>query len=249
VRFFVLTFVVSIPFWLLGATTSVQLRPGIPVSAFAFVCPGLAAMIRKYEESKGAGVRELLMRTLDYGRTRAKVWYVPVALLMPAISILTYGMMRLTGMPIPGPQFSPPAALATFLAFCLPALGEELGWSGYVIDPLQERWGALRASVLVGVVWAVWHYVPLIQAHRSTTWIAWWSLYTVALRVLIVWLYNNTGRSVFAATLFHASSNVSSVTYSNCYDPRITGLIVAFVAAIVVLVWGPRTLVRTYNAR
>ena len=248
-RFFVLTFVISIPFWLLGATTSVQLLPGIPVSAFAFVCPGLAAMICTYGESKSAGVRELLKRTLDYSRTRAKVWYVPVALLMPAISILTYGMMRLTGMPLPGPQFSPPAALAMFLAFCLTALGEELGWSGYVIDPLQERWGALRASVLVGVVWGVWHYVPLIQAHRSTTWIAWWSLYTMALRVLIVWLYNNTGRSVFTATLFHALSNVSSVTYSNYYVPRITGLIVAFMAALVVLVWGPRTLVRTYNAR
>ena len=71
----------------------------------------------------------------------------------------------------------------------------------------------------------------------------------MALRVLIVWLYNNTGRSVFTATLFHALSNVSSVTYSNYYVPRITGLIVAFMAALVVLVWGPRTLVRTYNAR
>ena len=168
---------------------------------------------------------------------------------MPAISLLTYGMMRLTGMPIPVRQFSLPAALAMFPAFYLAALGEELGWSGYVIDPLQERWDALRGSALVGVVWAVWHYVPLIQVHRSTTWIAWWSIYTVALRVLIVWLYNNTGRSVFASTLFHAFSNVSSVAYSSCYDPRITGLIVAFVATLVVLVWGPRTLVRTKNAQ
>lgn len=71
----------------------------------------------------------------------------------------------------------------------------------------------------------------------------------MALRVLIVWLYNNTGRSVFAATLFHAFSNVSSVTYSSYYDPHITGLIVAFVATIVVLVWGPRTLVRTKNTQ
>jgi uncharacterized protein len=244
-RFFVLAFVLSIPFLLLGATTGVQVLPGIPVSAFAFVCPGLAAAIRVYEESKGTGVRELLKRALDYNRTRAKVWYVPIALLMPAISLLTYGIMRLTGMPLPDPQFSPLAALAMFIAFCLAALGEELGWSGYVIDPLQERWGALRASMLVGVIWAIWHYVPLIQVHRSTTWIAWWSLYTVALRVLIVWLYNNTGHSVFAATLFHAFSNVSSVTYSSYYDPRITGLIVAFVAILVILVWGPRTLVRT----
>ncbi len=246
-RFCLLTFTLSAPFLLLGSATSLHLLSGIPVSAFVFVCPGMAAAILVYEESKSAGVRDLLKRALDYGRIRAKVWYVPVTLLMPAISLLTYGMMRLTGMPIPGPQFSVPAALAMFLAFCLAALCEELGWSGYIIDPLQERWGALRASLLVGVVWAVWHYVPLIQVHRSTTWIAWWSLYTVALRVLIVWLYNNTGGSVFAATLFHAFSNASSVTYSSYYDPRITGLIVAFVATIVVLVWGPRTLVRPKN--
>jgi len=237
----------SVPFLLLGAASSLQLLPGIPLSAFAFVCPGMAAAILVYEESKSAGVRDLLKRALDYSRIRAKVWYVPVTLLMPAVSLLTYGMTRLTGMPIPGPQFSFPTALAMFLPFCLAALGEELGWSGYLIDPLQERWGALRAGVLVGVVWAVWHYVPLIQVHRSTTWIAWWSLYTLALRVLIVWLYNNTGRSVFAATLFHAFSNLSSVTCSSYYDPRITGLIVAFVGTIVVLVWGPRTLVRTKN--
>ncbi len=248
-RFCSLTFILSVPFLLLGAATSLQLLAGIPVSAFAFVCPGMAAAILVYEESKGAGVRDLLKRALDCSRIRAKVWYVPLTLLMPAISLLSYGMMRLTGMPIPVPQFSLPAALVMFLAFFLTALGEELGWSGYVIDPLQERWGALGASILVGVVWAVWHYVPLLQVHRSTTWIAWWSLYTVALRVLIVWLYNNTGRSVFAATLFHAISNVSSVTYSSYYDPSITGLIVAFVATIVVLVWGPRTLVRTKNTQ
>ena len=78
--------------------------------------------------------------------------------------------------------------------------------------------------------------MPLVQAHRSAAWIAWWSLNTVALRVLIVWLYNNTGKSVFAAALFHAFANVSGVTFSNYYDPRITGLIVAFAAAIVTVV-------------
>ncbi len=122
-----LTFMLSVPFLLLGATTGLQLLPGIPLSAFAFGCPGMAAAILVYEERRCVGVRELLKRALDYSRIRAKVWYVPIMLLMPAISLLTYGMMRLTGMPIPGPQFSLPAALAMFLTFCPAALGEELG--------------------------------------------------------------------------------------------------------------------------
>ena len=131
-----------------------------------------------------------------------------------------------------------------FVVFFISALGEELGWSGYVIDPLQERGSALWAAIVVGVVWAIWHFVPLVQAHRSPGWIAWWSFGTVALRVLTVWIYNNTGRSVFAATLFHAVSNLSTLAIPAYYDPQIVSPILAFEAAVVALVWGPRTLAR-----
>ena len=48
------------------------------------------------------------------------------------------------------PQFTAPAALVLALAFFVAALGEELGWSGYVIDPMQKRWGALRAGIIWG---------------------------------------------------------------------------------------------------
>jgi uncharacterized protein len=50
---------------------------------------------------------------------------------------------------------------------------------------MQARWKALQASVLLGLVWAVFHYVPLMQHGRSAGWIAWWALSTVAFRVLI----------------------------------------------------------------
>ena len=71
---------------------------------------------------------------------------MPITLLMPSISLLTYGIMRLTGMPIRGHQFALPAALAMVLAFGLAAFGEEVGWSGYVIDPLQHRWARSGAA-------------------------------------------------------------------------------------------------------
>ncbi len=216
-----------------------------------FFCPVTAALILVYRENKTAGVTELLKRSFDYKRIRAKVWYAPIVLLMPGVMVLSYGLMRLMGVTLPTPQFPVLAALAMFLAFFIAALGEELGWSGYVIDPMQDRWGALRAGILLGLVWAAWHIVPLVQAHRSPAWIAWWCLSTVATRVLIVWLYNNTGKSVFATALFHTMSNLSWQLFpihGSYYDPRVTGLIVAFAAAIVTVVWGPRTLARYKNA-
>jgi membrane protease YdiL (CAAX protease family) len=243
--FFLLVFALSLPFFLAGALIRRPFLPGLPVSALMFVCPMAAALIRVYGEDRTAGVIGLLKRSFDGRRIRAKIWYVPVILLRPGVMVLSYVLMRRMGVPLPAPESTVPAALALFLALFIAALGEELGWSGYVIDPMQERWGAARAGVLVGLVWVAWHIVPLLQVHRSPAWIAWWSLETVATRVLIVWLYNNTGKSVFAATLFHTMSNVSWLLFpihGSYYDPRIVGPITAFTAVLVTVVWGPRTL-------
>jgi len=110
---------------------------------------------------------------------------------------------------------------------------------------MQDRWNALQAGLLLGLVGATWHIVPLVQANRSPSWIAWQCLNTVAIRILLVWLYNNTGKSVFSAALCHAMVNVSWLLFPNYgshYDPRIIGLITVFAAAVVTVVWGPRTL-------
>src|SRR6266568_8424366 len=183
-RFFLLVFALSLPFWLAGTLTSSQLLPALPVSALALLCPVTAAAIFVYGEDKSAGVKELLKRAFDFKRVKAKIWYVPIILLMPCIMVLSYGVIRLTGVPLPAPAFSIGTILALFVAFFIGALGEELGWSGYAIDPLQERFGALGGALLLGVVWAVWHYVPLLEAHRSLAFIAWWFLGTVAARII-----------------------------------------------------------------
>jgi uncharacterized protein len=245
--FVLLVFGLSAPFWLMGAVTRSQLLPGLPVSALAAACPLLAAAILVGREGGTTRVVALLMRSFDYGRIRSKVWYAPIVLLTPMTAVSAYGVMRLRGEPLPRPGVSLSEALVLLLTFFVGALAEELGWSGYLIDPLQDRWDALRASLLLGLVWALWHLVPLMQADRAPAWIAWWCVSTVALRILCTWLYNNTGKSVFAVTLFHAMSNLSWQLFPNHgshFDPRLTGLIMAFTAAAVAAVWGPRTLVR-----
>jgi CAAX protease family protein len=246
-KFFLLLFALSIPFWLTGALTTFQLLPGLPVSSLAAFCPAIAALILVYRENRTEGLSELLRRCFDYERIRAKIWYAPIILLRPGIMVLSYGLMRWTGVLLPAPQFPVVEVLTLLAVFFVAALCEELGWSGYAIDPMQERWNALEAAILLGFVWAAWHVVPLVQAHRSLAWIAWWWLDSVSARVLIVWIYNNTGKSVFAAALFHAISNVTWQLFpihGSYFDPRVTGLITAGAAAIVTVVWGPRTLAR-----
>lgn len=65
------------------------------------------------------------------------------------------------------------------------------------------------------------------------------------MRVIIVWLYNNMGKSVFAGALFHTTINVTWQLFpiqGSFFEPRVTGAITALVAAAVAVLWGPRTL-------
>jgi len=121
-----------------------------------------AALILVYGENKTAGVIALLERSFDYKRIREKIWYAPIVLLMPGVMVLSYELMRLMGVPVPTPQISILATAGMFIAFFIAALGEEMGWPGYVIDPMQNRWGALQA---LEFSWG-W-YGPL--AHNSTS--------------------------------------------------------------------------------
>ena len=136
-KFFLLVFVLSIPFYLFGALTGLNLSPDLPVSALMVVAPATAAAILVYRETGSAGVIELLSRSFDYKRIKVKVWYALIVLLKPGIAVLSYGLMRFMGLPLPNPQFQVLAPLGMFVLFFIAAVGEELGWSGYVIDVVK----------------------------------------------------------------------------------------------------------------
>ncbi len=246
-KFFALVFAFSIPFFVLGGATDLQLMPGLSVSALAAFAPAAAALVLVHLNKKSAGMLALLKRSFDFKRIHDKSWLLLVLFLMPAVSLAVFGLMRLMGMPLPAAQFQLLPALLMFIAFFVGALGEELGWSGYALDPMQERWGALGASLLLGLVGILWHLTPLLLMGRPPAWIAWWCLYALTFRIFTAWLYNNTGKSVFAAALFHAILNLSYMLFpvdGSHFDMRIASLFMACIAVVVVVVWGPKTLTR-----
>ena len=248
--FFLLVFALSTPFWLIGGATDLQLMPGLSVSALAGFAPMAAALVLLHFDRKSSGELALLKRSIDFKRINDKRWLVPVLLLMPTISLVVYSLMRWMDMPLPAPELHVGPAVLMFIAFFVGGLGEELGWSGYATDPLQDRWGALRASLLLGAVGVIWHLIPLLLSHRTWAWIAWWCLYAFAARILTVWLYNNTGKSVFAAALFHATLNLSWMlfpVYGSHFDMRLAALLMAFTTVIIIIVWGSRTLAGRAN--
>src|SRR5690242_20840174 len=88
--FFALMFLLSIPFALLGFVTKLRLIPGIPISALGVVCPATAAVLLSYREGGRAGATALLRRSLEFKRSLANAWLLPILLLMPCIALITY---------------------------------------------------------------------------------------------------------------------------------------------------------------
>ena len=165
-RFFVLVFALSMPIWL------IQPRDW-PISA-SVGAPLIAALILVYREEGGGGVRRLLSRVFDQRRTRKGIWYGPIILLMPVVYLLTYGVMSLMGLPLPDEPYFPFLMIPLlFVLFFILAIGEEVGWTGYATDHLQDRWSALTTGIILGLVTALWHFVPLIQMGCTPIWIAW----------------------------------------------------------------------------
>lgn len=222
----------------MDAVFPIQLLPGLPLSALGALAPTLAAAILVYKNDRLAGVWRLLQRSFDFKRVTNKAWFLAFILVNPVIDALAYAIMRAVGEFLPYPAPLTLAIFPIFVFFFIGALGEEIGWSGFATEPLVRRWGGVTAGVLLGAIWAVWHFIPLVQAHRSVESIVWWSLGTLSLRMILVWLYTHAGKSVFAAALFHTMINVCWQLFpvnGSFYDPRVFGLITLFVAVAVII--------------
>jgi membrane protease YdiL (CAAX protease family) len=241
-QYFLLIVLASIPFWLIGGD-QLPLQLDLPVSALLVVCPLIAATLLSYQQSGTSGVLVLWQKAFDYKKIKNGFWYAPILFLNPLIMGLSYVVMRLAGLPLPDPQIPWQLLPLFFALFFVAAMFEELGWMGYAIDPMQRRWGALRASIILGLVWAGWHLIGDLQVGHTVDWIVWHRLSSVVNRVLIVWLYNNTGKSVFGAILYHDMNNVSWALFPNYgshYDPFVTAMITGLIAIVILFTWRQR---------
>ena len=233
-----LTFALTIPFWIIGRASGNGLMPGLPSAALAVICPATAALVLSWRLTGVAGARALLMQTIDLGQVKPKAWWLLILFFSPAVSAAAFFISRNLGTGIPNPQIEILPAVVLFAIFLMGAVSEELGWTGFVLDPLQTRVGAIPAALLIGAIWAVWHYPALLQAHRSGAWIAWWTLGTISLRLFMVWLFNATGGSVFCVVMVHAINNLCWQLFpiqGSWFDPRINSVIMGSVALIVIL--------------
>jgi len=217
---FVLMFACTWPIDLWAAAdshgwTSWSVPPVLPLLVgYGFV---VASLVMTGIVSGRAGIRALLRQFLVWRFGLA--WYVVVLIGPAVVDLVAIALHVLVGGA--PPDFSQPfarqvtgsslglwALLPIFFLFGVLTNGEEIGWRGYALPRLQERYGALLASVVIGVVWALWHVPKFLTVGSAQDYSFWlYLLDTIAKAIIFTWVYNRTGNSLLSVTLLHASLN------------------------------------------
>jgi membrane protease YdiL (CAAX protease family) len=172
-------------------------------------------------------------------------WYLFVLVVIPALAV--FGIILQPGALASFQGVTPLLLVSyplTFVAVVFGGgpLGEEPGWRGFALPRMQPRYGALRGSLLLGVLWCFWHLADFLTPTQGggpgtgltafLTDLPIFLLMVVALSIVFTWVFNHTGGSVFIAILLHASVNTPELVVSPLF-PAIdhTGLLLAYVIA------------------
>jgi uncharacterized protein len=187
---------------LLVASTAVALLPAFVLSIALYSSPEVRHQLSTLVKPKG-----------DLG------YYLLAVVLFPLLWGLGIFITRALGMEV-RPLRYPSAGIGLVgmilrdLCYTLFYTGfsEEPGWRGYALPRLQARWSPLSASLILGVLWAVWHAPARLggfEAKSAVDTIVEW-VFVILISIILTWLYNRTQQSLLSTVLLHSAMNVTS---------------------------------------
>ena len=221
----------------------------------------LAGIVLAVIEGRKGGVRELLGRFLIW---RVGIqWWAFALLFMVIPSVAALYLFSLFGGPTVdwsglGPLYSVVPMILTLTI--LAGMGEEFGWRGFAMPRLQARYNALVSSIIIGVLWGLWH-IPLFLVEGTTQYnwrldaglipaVLGYTVFLIAWSIQYTWVFNNTKGSVLLAAVVHGAGNAWLGGYIDVYRGHWGGIVTFMVVSVVVsiiivLVAGPANLSRT----
>lgn len=249
ITFIILVYVLPLPILLLRFID----LPFEPLLIYASWTPNIAAfLVLRFILKEQDGIKKLLS-----GWTKWRVgfgWYV--AAISPLfISFLAAAIFLILGGEMANPEQSVagPLVISLVLSIITGAMGEELGWRGFLLPRLQQRYDALTSSLIVGVIWALWHLPLWLLPGYGWDAIPYWTfaLGAISTSVLMTWVLNNTDGSLVMASIIHLMMNYGlSVVGILGLVPSpqdywtIASILFAIYAVLVILIAGPKRLTR-----
>ncbi len=229
----------------LVATQVKAFSPGLNVALMivAGFGPSLAGFVVVAFFSSPAGLRDWARRCLNWRvgwRWFVLAFLAPPALMLCALAVHAALVGEFPALPASGHI---PLAIANFGFVLLIGgpLGEEFGWRGYLMPAITANLNWRAASLLIGVVWGVWH-LPLFYmagTAQSQMAIPVFMLNILAGSVLFGWLFERTQGSVLPALVLHTSLNawagilaIVPTAATGLPYTLVTGLLVLIAAAL-----------------
>ena len=267
-RFPIISFVILS--YILGAGISFLVVGGYMPSGLILLAASsasLSAIVIASIISGKTGVKKLLGQLLIW-RTGIKWWLVVLFFLVPTTLIGFYFTGLVIGSPLDPSKFMPLYTIIPMIIvyFITAGLGEEIGWRGFMLPRLQAKYNALVASIIISVIWGIWHFPLFLYSFPGaehmvyTQWTAKYGI-VVALfffilfnqlpwSILYTWVYNNTKGSLLLICLFHGSEPWVAL-FTKGFDTKTMfnwtgyGIVMLICAIAVVLYNGPKNLSRT----
>ncbi|WP_440771810.1 CPBP family glutamic-type intramembrane protease [Natronorubrum sp. DTA28] len=245
-------------FWLSAIALGLRFdsAAGLALLLAGLAAPGVAGIGFVYLVYGKRGRADFWARITEVRRIGVR-WFaiilllpVAVTLVAAAVDLLLGGSGLVWGEGVREFGTNPAAILPALFFATLPPILEELGWRGYALDRLQLHWSALSASLILGVVWSLWHlplfFIPGSFQHDMVGFgtIGFW-LFTigiVALSPAFTWVYNHTARSILGIILLHGWVNFTAETLEVA-DPAYY-LHWILLAVLLTVIWGPKALRR-----
>jgi uncharacterized protein len=168
----------------------------------------VALLLTRSAEGAGAVGKEIRTRL---SHTRGSGRWLILAAIVPASAVaIAVFTARVAG---DGSPLIPSAAIPVMLVVQLVtgAVGEELGWRGFLLPRLGKRFGEMAAAWVMAILWSLWHVAAYFfpgMPHYAMPPVS--SLLSVALfGFSLAFVFNRTGESVLATMLAHLSLNVA----------------------------------------
>jgi membrane protease YdiL (CAAX protease family) len=214
-KFFFITFAITWPSFSAVAAFSAGAAPNFallrgPILFLGIFAPSIVALSLTARAEGKEGVLALLRRLVK--ADVALRWYLFAVGYMAAVK-LTVALLHRVFLGA-WPRFGG-EAWYVMLAATIGSLiiggqsGEEIGWRGFALPRLATRFGYGAGSIILGVIWALWH-LPLFFVRDADTYGQSFILYTLqvtAISVAIAWLYQRTNGSLLLTMLMHSAIN------------------------------------------
>jgi len=211
VQFVLLTFGITWSLQVPGVLAQAGLLPGgteiyLPFVMLGVLGPMSAAWILTRRTRGKAGVKQLFQSL--YTRRPALPWLL-LALILPGLALTVPVLIaRLVGYELPA--FYPPKVLGAVVVALIISLGEEVGWRGYALPRLADTVGRVRGSLILGVIWAIWHIPMFIGLAVPLDTFPLMLGYFAAGSIVFSWLYFRTACSLLIAVLAHVGAHLNN---------------------------------------